>query len=115
MQSQHTTPAETPFSPHPGKIVFKALWNHSARVESAEDVPDANKFVYYNAEHQETTDPAAAATRVPIVEVEMSSFDADGNLVEPAHAVRVSVSEYGLHHQELRHSSGPGPGLQPRH
>ena len=97
------------FAPHPGKIMFRTIWNHSVKVEKAEEVPDANKFVYFDAEHRETHDVANAATREPIMEVEMRSIDAAGRLVEPAKAVRISVAEFGLHHQELRHSSGPGP------
>ena len=98
------------FPPHPGKILFRTMWNHTVKVESADEVPDRIKFIYYDADHVETNDPAAAKTRVPIVEVEMSSFDANGKPVDPAQAVRFSITQYGLHHQELRHTSGRGQG-----
>ena len=110
MQTQEA--GKKAFAPHPGKILFRTMWNNTVKVEKADDVPDANKFVYFDAEHQETHDVASAVTREPIVEVEMRSFDADGNMVEPAKAVRIAVAEFGLHHQELRHSSGPGPAAR---
>jgi hypothetical protein len=96
------------FTPHPGTIVFRTAWNHSERTEQAARVPEANKFVYFEASGRETSNPVQAAARIPIVEVEMSSFDASGHLVEPAKAVRISISEYGPGHKFLRHSTGPG-------
>ena len=97
------------FAPHPGRVAFRSMWNHSETVESADQVPDTNKFIYYDNNHMETADHAKAASRVPIVEVEMNSIDREGKLVEPTKATRITISEYGPKHQELRHSSGPGP------
>lgn len=97
------------FAPHPGTITFHAAWNHSAETQPADGVPDANKFVYYDREGHGTSDRGKATTRVPIVEVEMLSFDAAGNLVEPSKAVRIMITEYGPNHRFLRHSTGAGP------
>ena len=69
-------------------------------------MPDANKFVYYDASGQETAAVGHAVKRIPIVEVEMSSFDKDGNLVDSTKAVMISISEYGPGHTFLHHTSG---------
>lgn len=99
-------------APHPGWIVYRTMWNHTEIVKSISEVPEMNRFVYYDAEHMETADLARATQRIPILEVEMSSYDAEGKLVDPAKSVRISVAEFGPNHRELRHTSG---SLPPRH
>lgn len=108
--AQQTSSMDNLIAPHPGTVTFRTLWNHTERVEKAEGVPDANKFVYFDQQGNTTSDVLHAARRVPIVEVEMSSFDAEGHLVSPDKAVRISIDEYGPGHHFLRHSAGAGGG-----
>ena len=108
MLFQIPPPAPERFPPHPGTTTFRTAWNHSVVTQSADTVSDADKYVYYDSEGHETSDATRASTKVPVVEVEMFSSDAEGRLVKPARAVRVTITEYGPYHLSLRHSTGPG-------
>jgi hypothetical protein len=108
-----TNTATAAFPPHPGKIIFRSAWDHSEKTVSASEVPDTNKFVYYDANGVETSDTAHATKRVPILEVDMVSVDKDGKLVDPKKAATITVTEYGPDHKELRHTAGhPSPPPQ---
>jgi hypothetical protein len=112
MNQTSDTRQEKQFPPHPGKVVFHYEWNHSDQVQDAKDIPDGNKFIYYDAKGSETSDLSLATRRVPILEVTTVSVDANGKPVEPKHASVISISEYGPDHRELRHTSARIPPKQ---
>lgn len=97
-------------TPHPGRIVHHYLWNGKDEVVDAAGVPDEVKWIYYDAQGQETSDVSSAKYRVPIVEVDITSLDKDGKPVSPDHATRFFMSEYGPNHRELRHTTASAAG-----
>lgn len=101
--------AQITFPTHPGKVVFRSAWDHGEKTVPANEIPDVNKFVYYDAAGSVTSDTAHAIKRVPILEVNMVSLDKDGKLINPKNAVSITVTEYGPNHHELRHTTGHPP------
>lgn len=86
------------------------MWNGKNEVVEAATVPDDVKFIYYDAEGEQTSDTSTASDRVPIVEVEITSLDKTGKPVAPKHAVLFFMNEYGPRRRELRHTTASALG-----
>lgn len=85
--------------PHPGTITYRADDGRPDRVVPVEEVPEASRFVHLDRDGRQTHDPAQAAARVPIVEVEMVGAS---NPAGPR-----SIVEYGPGRRFLRSSYMP--------
>ncbi len=96
--------SETEFAPHPGTIRMVEVQTETSRDVPIADVPEAQRFVYLK-DGIETSNPAEATERVPIVEVRMISVDARGNLVPKEQATKLVIHEFGPEGRALRHTT----------
>ncbi len=76
----------------------------TAREVRLEDVPESQRFVYLK-DGVETSDPAEATERIPIVEVRMISIDERGHLVSKDDAAKLIIEERGPEGRPLRHTT----------
>jgi len=93
--------ATMPLMNHPGAVRMVDEYTHEVRVVPLSQVPESQRFVFYKGD-EEITSADGATRAVPIVEVRMFSLDADGKLVDKAHATRLRIIEIGPDHQPLR-------------
>ena len=99
------TQSASSFPEHPGNITEHYLWNKSTKVEKASEVPDNIRFIYFDASQQETSDTAHAASRVPVLDIDIVSTDKNGKLIDPTRASRYEMTYYGPDHRFLRHTT----------
>ena len=102
------THSASSFPQHPGNITEHYLWNKSTKVKKASDVPDNIRFIYFDASNQETSDIAHAASRVPVVDIDIISTDKHGKLIDPMRASLYEITYYGPGHRFLRHTMAIG-------
>lgn len=95
---------ENKFPAHPGTIRMTEEYAKTAREVPIAEVPEARRFVYLK-DGKETTNPAEATERVPIVLVRMLSLDERGNLVAKEVATKVVIHEFGPEGRPLRHTT----------
>ncbi|HEY9029445.1 MAG TPA: hypothetical protein VIP05_34480 [Burkholderiaceae bacterium] len=99
--AESSASATMPFMNHPGAVRMVDEYTHEVRVVPLSQVPESQRFVFYKGD-EEIASADGATRAVPIVEVRMFSLDADGKLVDKAHAARLRIIEIGPGHQPLR-------------
>jgi hypothetical protein len=91
-----TTPA------HPGTITIRDMFKKTEKVVPYKSVPKNQQFVYLPKDGVETFNLNEAVERIPIVEVEMLSLDAKGNLVPSKIAQTIRIKSFGPNRRPLR-------------
>ena len=91
-----TTPA------HPGTITMRDMFKQTEQIVPYESVPKNQQFVYLTKDGIETFNLNEAVERIPIVEVEMLSLDAKGNLVPSETAKTLRIKSFGPDRRPLR-------------
>lgn len=86
---------------HPGTIRHVSAYDGKVEHKSIEGMPEEHVFVYLK-NGVEVRDREAADEVVPIVEVHMMSWNANGQLVSPQEAVRMDIYEFGPERRTLR-------------
>jgi hypothetical protein len=89
------------FPDHPGMVTMVELFDGSRREVSAGELPEDERFYYFNGEVS-ADEPADATERVPVVLVETASLDGAGNLVPFDAAKTVIIKKFGPDRRPLR-------------
>lgn len=86
---------------HPGTIRMVTAYDGKVEYKSIEGIPEKHVFVYLK-NGVEVRDREAADEVVPIIEVNMISWNANGQIVPPQEAVRMDIYEFGPERRVLR-------------
>ena len=90
------------FTLHPGTIRMIDTYDGSVRVVKADETPELHRFVYLDEAGIEVSSASQALERVPIVEVQMTPTDEEGNLVPKDRAQLIRIKEFGAKQRLLR-------------
>ncbi|WP_454764821.1 hypothetical protein [Cupriavidus campinensis] len=94
--------AISPVAPHPGMVTVK-YWSGDTEKTYATDFPDSFLFQSFDWNGL-SLERKFADWCVPVMEIEITSLDKDGNRVDPSRASSLTTSLYGPGHRFLRYS-----------